>query len=82
MYFQNSNHALQVILPSKDLITKSHIYDSISPWLGTGLLTATGWFDIMIKQFVISTIMIGTSIHISINEHAYNIIQKHFVCRG
>lgn len=33
---------LEFILTSKTLIDKSDIYDMLHPWLGTGLLTATG----------------------------------------
>ncbi|XP_046600021.1 uncharacterized protein LOC107223264 [Neodiprion lecontei] len=37
-----SPETVSAVLASRTLITKSHIYDFIHPWLGTGLLTSTG----------------------------------------
>lgn len=35
--------AFQAVLTNMKLITKSNEYNFMTPWLGTGLLTSTGW---------------------------------------
>nr|QGP73853.1 cytochrome P450 monooxygenase CYP4E21 [Liriomyza trifolii] len=69
---------LEVILKSNEMIQKSDIYDMLHPWLGQGLLTATGTHWSNHRKMITPTFHFGIlqNFHETMNANSTKFVQK------